>query len=111
MQLAFCAKLKYAFPHRPHYALVDTHGCPQNESDSEVPRGWLHDCGYLPTGEERQAAVTHINTCAVRDHAERRVFGNVGALNNAKEKNPDLIVGVGGCMVQQETVKDKDLKA
>ena len=110
-QLLFCAKIKDAIAHRPHYALVDTYGCQQNESDSEVLRGWLQECGYLPTNDERQADVIAINTCAVRDHAERRVFGNVGALNSAKEKNPDLIVCVGGCMVQQETVKEKILKS
>lgn len=110
-QLAFCAKIRDAIAHRPHYALVDTYGCQQNESDSEVLRGWLAECGYLPTDDERQADVIAINTCAVRDHAERRVFGNVGALNNAKEKNPDLLVCVGGCMVQQDTVKEKILKS
>ena len=110
-QLAFCARIKDTIAHRPHYALVDTYGCQQNESDSEVLRGWLAECGYLPTDDERQADVIAINTCAVRDHAERRVFGNVGALNNAKEKNADLLVCVGGCMVQQDTVKEKILKS
>ena len=106
-QLAFCAKIKAAISHRPHYALVDTYGCQQNESDSEILRGWLAECGYLPTSDESMADVIAVNTCAVRDHAERRVFGNVGALTHARAKNPDLIVCVGGCMVQQETVKTR----
>ena len=106
-QLAFCARIRKTIAFRPHYALVDTYGCQQNESDSEVLRGWLAECGYLPTDDEAMADVIAINTCAVRDHAERRVFGNVGALTHARSKNPDLIVCVGGCMVQQETVKTR----
>ncbi len=106
-QLEFCARIRETIAHRPHYALVDTYGCQQNESDSEILRGWLAECGYRPTEDEALADVIAINTCAVREHAERRVFGNVGALTHARAKNPELIVCVGGCMVQQETVKNR----
>jgi tRNA-2-methylthio-N6-dimethylallyladenosine synthase len=65
------------------------------------------DCGYTLTQDENQADVIAVNTCAVREHAELRVFGNVGALTHARDKNPELIVCVGGCMTQQESVKNK----
>ncbi len=106
-QRLYCDKIRAAIAARPHYAMVDTYGCQQNESDSEILRGWLMDCGYCLTDDPAQADMIAVNTCAVREHAELRVFGNVGALNHAKAKNPELIVAVGGCMAQQETVKER----
>lgn len=106
-QRRYCARIRDAIADRPHFAMVDTYGCQQNESDSEILRGWLMDCGYGLTSDPAQADMIAVNTCAVREHAELRVFGNVGALNHAKAKNPELIVAVGGCMTQQETVKDR----
>ncbi|MBR2716880.1 MAG: tRNA (N6-isopentenyl adenosine(37)-C2)-methylthiotransferase MiaB [Oscillospiraceae bacterium] len=106
-QQGYCEKIRAAISPRQHYALVDTYGCQQNESDSEILRGWLMDCGYSLTEDTDRADVIVVNTCAVREHAELRVFGNVGALNHAKRKNPELIVAVGGCMTQQETVKNR----
>ena len=102
-----CDRIRAAISDRPRYALVDTYGCQQNESDSEILRGWLLDCGYAMTDDEKKADVIIMNTCAVREHAEQRVYGNVGALTHIKAKNPDLIVAVGGCMTQQESVKTK----
>ena len=106
-QRQFCEKIKDAISDRPHLAMVDTYGCQQNESDSEILRGWLMDCGYGLTTDPAQADLIAVNTCAVREHAELRVFGNVGALIHNKAKNPDLIVAVGGCMTQQESVKKR----
>ncbi len=106
-QRLYCEKIRDAIAARPHFAMVDTYGCQQNESDSEILRGWLLDCGYSLTDDPAQADMIAVNTCAVREHAELRVFGNVGALNHAKAKNPELIVAVGGCMTQQETVKNR----
>jgi tRNA-2-methylthio-N6-dimethylallyladenosine synthase len=106
-QHLYCEKIRQAIAGRPHYAMVETYGCQQNESDSEILRGWLMDCGYTLTQDENQADVIAVNTCAVREHAELRVFGNVGALTHARDKNPELIVCVGGCMTQQESVKNK----
>ncbi len=106
-QYAYCEKIKARIAHRPHYALVDTYGCQQNESDSEILRGWLVQCGYELTGDEDRADLIAVNTCAVRAHAEQRVLGNVGALSHKKKKNPDLIVCVGGCMTQQESMKER----
>ena len=106
-QRRYCEKVKNAIAARPHFALVDTYGCQQNESDSEILRGWLADCGYTLTSDPDRADVIVVNTCAVREHAEMRVFGNVGALVHQKADNPELIVAVGGCMAQQETVKKR----
>ena len=61
-------------------AYVDTYGCQQNEADSELIRGMLTDMGYEMTDTDQDADVIVINTCAIREHAEQRVFGNVGAL-------------------------------
>lgn len=106
-QDAYCERIRQAIAARPHYAMVDTYGCQQNESDSEILRGWLAQCGYLPTDSAAQADVFAVNTCAVREHAEARVLGNVGSLVHAREKNPELIVCVGGCMTQQESMKTR----
>ena len=86
---------------------MDTYGCQQNESDSEILRGWLTQCGYLLTQEEDKADLVAVNTCAVREHAEKRVLGNVGALAHRKAKNPELLVCVGGCMTQQPSMREK----
>ena len=93
--------------HRTPLAMVDTYGCQQNEADSEKIRGYLEEMGYQFTEDEFQADVIVINTCAVREHAEQRVYGNVGALVHTKKKKPDQIVAVCGCMVQQEHVSAK----
>ena len=90
-----------------HLAMVDTYGCQQNEADSEKIRGYLAAMGYGFTDDEFQADVIVVNTCAVREHAEMRVFGNVGALNHSKKAKPGQIVAVCGCMVQQQHIADK----
>ena len=82
-------------------ALVDTYGCQQNEADSEELRGYIELMGYGFTESEAEADLIVVNTCAIREHAEMRVLGNVGALVHAKAKNPNLLVAVCGCMVQQ----------
>ena len=108
-QLAICAKIferVTADGQRP-LAMVDTYGCQQNEADSEKLRGYLAEMGYGFTGDEFQADVIVVNTCAVREHAEMRVFGNVGALNHTKKAQPGQIIAVCGCMVQQEHIARK----
>ena len=79
-------------------AMVDTYGCQQNEADSEKLRGYLALMGYGFTQDEFQADVVVVNTCAVREHAEMRVLGNVGALTHTKAKKPGQIIAVCGCM-------------
>ncbi len=84
------------------YALIETYGCQQNEADSDKLRGMLLSAGYLPTKERQKADIIIFNTCAVREHAELKVFGNVGALKHLKAKKPSLIIGLCGCMMQQQ---------
>lgn len=88
-------------------AVVVTYGCQQNENDSERIRGMLLQCGYEISDEQETADIIIYNTCAVRDHAEQKVLGNLGALKNLKRKKSDLIIGVCGCMMQQTHVADK----
>ena len=92
-------------------AMVDTYGCQQNEADSEKLRGYLAEMGYGFTQDEFQADVIVVNTCAVREHAEMRVFGNVGALNHSKKARPSQIIAVCGCMVQQPHIAEKIKKS
>ena len=92
-------------------ALVDTYGCQQNEADSEKLRGYLAEMGYGFTQDVFQADVIVVNTCAVREHAEMRVLGNVGALNHSKKARPGQIVAVCGCMVQQPHMAEKIKKS
>lgn len=88
-------------------AFVDTYGCQQNEADSEKLRGMLTTMGYTLTRQEQEADVIILNTCAVREHAEMRVFGNVGALVHSKRQKPGQIIALCGCMVQQPRVAEK----
>ena len=88
-------------------AMVDTYGCQQNEADSERLRGYLAEMGCGFTSNEFEADIIVINTCAVREHAEMRVLGNVGALNHSKKAKPGQIIAVCGCMVQQEHMAQK----
>ncbi len=106
-QLSICEQIRSLRAGRSALALVDTYGCQQNEADSEKLRGYLAEMGYGFTQDEFQADVVVVNTCAVREHAEMRVFGNVGALNHSKKARPGQIVAVCGCMVQQEHIAQK----
>ena len=86
---------------------VRTYGCQQNAADSEKLLGLLCQMGYAPIGEQHDADLILFNTCAVREHAEDRVFGNVGALKGVKKRNPELVIGLCGCMMQQESAAQK----
>ncbi len=92
---------------RAPLAWVDTYGCQQNEADSELLRGMLTDMGYEMTDSDRDADVIVINTCAIREHAEQRVFGNVGALVHGKRKKPSQIICLCGCMAQEPHVAER----
>ena len=108
-QEAVCARLRAHFTAegKTPLALVDTYGCQQNESDSERVRGYLAEMGFGFTQDEFAADIVVINTCAVREHAEMRVLGNVGALGHSKKAKPEQIICVCGCMVQQPHMADK----
>lgn len=92
-------------------ACVVTYGCQQNVADSEHIKGMLETMGYGFTEERTQAKLIIFNTCAVREHAEDRVFGNVGALKKYKHENPDVIIALCGCMMQQQHIADKIKKS
>ena len=81
---------------------VITFGCQQNNSDSEKIMGMLAEMGYARTDIKEHADVIIINTCCVRENAELKLYGNIGALKKLKEENPSLIIGVCGCMMQRE---------
>ena len=108
-QEAICAQIaeRLASDGRQHLAMVDTYGCQQNEADSEKIRGYLAEMGYGFTQNEFEADVIVVNTCAVREHAEMRVLGNVGQLNHSKKQRPGQVIAVCGCMVQQEHMAEK----
>ena len=112
-QESICAEIfdRVTADGRRPLAMVDTYGCQQNEADSEKLRGYLARMGYSFTQDEFQADVIVVNTCAVREHAEMRVLGNVGALNHTKKNKPDQIIAVCGCMVQQEHMAQKIKKS
>ncbi len=93
------------------YAMVDTYGCQQNEADSEILRGMLLEMGYEPTTDEDLADVILLNSCAVREHAEMRILGNVGALKHGKRRKPNQVIGICGCMVQQAHMTEKVKKS
>ncbi len=92
--------------HQPA-AFTRTYGCQQNVSDTEHINGMLCEMGYAFTDDAEKADIVIYNTCAVREHAEQRVFGNVGALKGIKERRPSMIIGLCGCMTQQEHVAQK----
>ena len=90
-------------------ALVRTYGCQQNMSDGERIQGMLAEMGYDFTEDTDEADLVLFNTCAIRAHAEDRVFGNVGALKHHKRRNPNALIVLCGCMMQQQKVVDKIL--
>ncbi len=108
-QRAFCGEIheRSAARPQPPLAFVDTYGCQQNEADSERIRGYLRQMGYGFTDQEEEAQIIVLNTCAIREHAEQRVLGNVGALVHVKRRHPDQIICVCGCMAQEPHVADK----
>ncbi len=88
-------------------AFVETYGCQQNNSDSEKIKGMLYEMGYEFTDTPENADFIIYNTCAVRENAELRVFGNLGALKNIKRKREDVVMAVCGCMMQQEHISKR----
>ncbi|MGI5962305.1 MAG: tRNA (N6-isopentenyl adenosine(37)-C2)-methylthiotransferase MiaB [Lawsonibacter sp.] len=100
------AEMTAQWPEKP-LAFVDTYGCQQNEADSERIRGYLAQMGFDFTSDEEQARIIVINTCAIREHAEQRVLGNVGALVHVKRRHPQQLICLCGCMMQQPHIAEK----
>ena len=92
--------------HKP-LALTETYGCQQNENDTERIRGILEECGFDFTDDPDKADIIIYNTCAVRENAEQKVFGRLGILKHIKEHRKDLIIGLCGCMIQQEHITEQ----
>lgn len=90
------------------YCLV-TFGCQMNEHDSETIAGILENMGYIATEDEKTADIVLYNTCAIRENAEDKVFGHLGALKAVKKERPEMIIGVCGCMSQDESVVNRIL--
>ena len=112
-QLAFCGKINDLWKARgiTPLAYVETYGCQQNEADSERIRGILIESGYAIAQSAEGADVVVMNTCAIREHAEQRVFGNLGALTHTKRRHPGQKIFLCGCMAGQTVVTDRIKKS
>jgi tRNA-2-methylthio-N6-dimethylallyladenosine synthase len=86
---------------RAKRAYVETYGCQMNISDGELMEGILENRGYEIVRAPEDADVVLVNTCAIREHAEKRVLGRVSQLNGLKRERPDMVIGVTGCMAQR----------
>lgn len=110
--LSLCASIVQARGNgRQLLAFTHTYGCQGNVADGEQINGFLELMGFGFTENIEDADLILYNTCAVREHAEDRVFGNVGALKNLKRRKPELIVALCGCMVQQEHIAQRISKS
>lgn len=103
--------LNTRFPEHTPGAFVHTYGCQGNVADSEHIKGMLVEMGYELCEDAEDADLILFNTCAIREHAEDRVFGNVGALKKLKKEKPHLIIALCGCMMQQEHISEKIRKS
>ena len=95
------------YPVHAPKAFIHTYGCQGNVADSEKILGMLREMGYEFCDSAEDADLVLYNTCAIREHAEDRVFGNVGALKPIKKQRPDMIIALCGCMMQQQSVADR----
>lgn len=90
---------------------VHSFGCQQNAADSEKIVGMLFEMGFERADDAKSADIVFFNTCAVRENAELRVFGNVGELKKAKKQNPNMLIALCGCMTQQAHIAEKIKKS
>ncbi len=105
------AQLAERYPERMPLAYVHTYGCQQNVSDSERIKGQLAVIGYGFCNSPQEADLVIFNTCAVRENAEDKVFGNVGQLLPYKRQKKDMLIGLCGCMTQQPHIAEKIRKS
>ena len=92
------------------FYLIQTYGCQMNEHDTEVMKGMFEEMGYTATEDRTEADVMLLNTCAIRENAEDKVFGELGHLKVLKQQKPGLMLGVCGCMSQEESVVGRILQ-
>ncbi len=112
-QFGYCDKIAalWAQQGRTPVAYVETYGCQQNEADSEKLRGYLSQSGYAMGKEAEGADVVVMNTCSIREHAEQRVFGNLGALTHTKRRHPEQKIFLCGCMAGEPKVSERIKKS
>ena len=112
-QFSYCDRIAalWAGAGRTPKAYVETYGCQQNEADSEKLRGFLAQCGYAMSTEAEGADVVIFNTCAIREHAEQRVVGNLGALTHTKRRHPEQKIFLCGCMAGEPSVQERIKKS
>ena len=112
-QFDYCDKISACWREQEYTpkAYVETYGCQQNEADSEKIRGMLVQCGYAIVQEAEGADVVVMNTCAIREHAEQRVFGNLGALVHTKRRHPGQKIFLCGCMAGESIVSERIKKS
>lgn len=106
-EIAEKIRLKYEKSGKVPLAFTETYGCQQNSSDTEKIRGMLADMGFGFCDNTEDADFILYNTCAVRENAELRVFGNIGALKHLKRRKSEVIIAVCGCMMQQEHIANQ----
>ncbi|MBK5245354.1 MAG: tRNA (N6-isopentenyl adenosine(37)-C2)-methylthiotransferase MiaB, partial [Eubacteriaceae bacterium] len=97
---------KRELEHNKSYS-IKTFGCQMNENDSEKLSGLLKAMGYTYEEDVYKAGLVILNTCSIRENADVRVFGNIGEFKTIKKTNPDLILAVCGCMMQQPEIVEK----
>ena len=112
-QFAFCDKIAAYWQQQNDTptAYVETYGCQQNEADSEKLRGYLTQSGYAIVHQAEGADVVVMNTCSIREHAEQRVFGNLGALTHTKRRHPRQKIFLCGCMAGETKVSERIRKS
>ena len=112
-QFSYCDKIAayWQTQGRTPTAYVETYGCQQNEADSEKLRGYLAQSGYAIVQSAEGADVVIMNTCAIREHAEQRVFGNLGALTHTKRRHPEQKIFLCGCMAGETKVSERVKKS
>lgn len=103
----YIGKVNSNLSNKVHYQYVYTFGCQMNVHESEMIQGILLKCGYEPAHEPADADIIILNTCCIREHAESKILGLLGTLKELKNKNNDLIIGICGCMTQQEEFAKK----
>ena len=103
-------RLQYELADRDLGYFVETFGCQMNVRDSEIIAGMLESAGMHAVSMKEDADLILFNTCCVRDHAEKRLLGNIGALRQLKERKPGLVLAVCGCMMQQQAVAERLFK-
>ena len=109
-QKQYCREIKKLFegrPGGPPLAYTQTFGCQQNVADGQKLMGMLAECGFTLTEDVKAADLVILNTCAIREHAEQRVFGNLGILTHTKKENPEQVICLCGCMAQEERVSKR----